>query len=366
MRKVLVLTHEYYPYYGGVGRYCFNLCRYLPAGSFLVATDQRDAAGDSVMYVNLTNRFIKPSWILGLFRVLHLVKKHQIRVVLTPHILPLGVIAYLLRRFWSIPYVISLHGYDINLALKRRPWLTRTILQSAHWIIANSNATKHIVDPLAITVPVEVLTPCFERSELPYHASTVERIKKIYRDKKIILTVGRLVRRKGQAEVVRALPSVLEEVPDAHYIIIGQGPDRAFLKDLITQYHLNDHVSLLQHVPDEELVAYFEAASVFAMPTQANNGDIEGFGIVYLQAAAFSLPIIAGTTSGEREAVGDESCGVFIHGGDERGLARALIALLTDRAYATKLGQCARHHLESLPQWKDQAQKLITILSHVT
>ncbi len=364
MKKTLLLTHEYYPYRGGIARYCYNLFEHLPPHRYIVLTDQK-ASDRRVPIINkkLLSSFMKPSWFRGISVVKKIAKEHGIECIMTPNVLPLGNIAQAVGKSLKIPYVISLHGLDINLGLANKRSMTTSILKGAQHIVVNSQATKKIVADLKLQSPITVITPYFNKGKLSVNDKAAGEAIKKYGKKKLILTVGRLVKRKGQDMIIQAMPEVIKKVPDAHYCIVGDGPDRGYLEELITELHLERHVDIISDLPDSKLGAYYKQASLFAMPTRTIGGDIEGFGIVYLEAAFFALPILAGKTPGTAEAIGGDACGVYADGENLEDITEALVHLLQDRELAAFLGKNAQQHLSVIPDWKQQAEVLEQILS---
>ena len=362
MKKTLLLTHEYYPYRGGIGTYCYNLFKHYSPHDYLVATDQREIPDNNpVIRVRLVSSIMRPRWLMGCLTVARIVRKYSIEQIVTPHILPLGRIAYVLKRILGIPYIISLHGFDINLALERKEKITRKILSSAHAIIVNSHATKEIVDGLHLKHLVEVITPYYNATLVNKDLET--KLKEQYAGKKVILTTGRLVKRKGQDMIIQALPGIVKRVPMAHYVMVGDGPDKEYLQQLAKDYGVMDRVTFVPDVADADLGAYYSVASLFAMPARRIGPDMEGFGIVYLDAASFGLPVIAGNSGGEAEAVGDGSAGLIVNVRSLEQIIESIVNILEDPELAHYLGENARERLKQLPTWDDQAQKLGRILS---
>jgi phosphatidyl-myo-inositol dimannoside synthase len=364
MKKTLLLTHEYYPYHGGIARYCYNLFERLPSIRYVVVTDQKiNDRRVPVIRKRLISTFMRPSWLKGVSVIKKIVKEQGIECILTPNILPLGNIAQSVSRQLKIPYVISLHGLDINLGLANKKAMTVSILKGAKHIIVNSKATKMTVDGLKLDTPVSVITPYLDEEKLTVDSTTAASLLRRYGKKKIILTVGRLVKRKGQDTIIKVMPDVLRKVPDAHYCVVGNGPEKAYLEQCITQHHVEKSVDIITDVPDSKLGAYYEHASLFAMPTRAIGTDTEGFGIVFLEAAHFGLPIISGRSAGETEAIGGDDCGVFVDGENLEHITEAIIHLLQDRELAQFLGRNTKQHLRTIPTWKDHAKVLESILS---
>lgn len=364
MKKTMLLTHEFSPHRGGIARYCSQLFKYLPPEKYIVVTDQPDAAGDStVIHTRLINRSLWPSWTTGVFTVLRLMREHSIEYCITPHVLPLGAIALCARLIRGTPYCISVHGLDIMTAHKRRRWLTKRIMNKASFIIANSQHTKKIVDGMGYRRPTYVINPALDPASLVANPALREKLLKTYAGKKIILTVGRLVRRKGHDMVLHALPHIISKIPNIFYIIVGDGPDRGYLESIITDLNLGKYVHILSNVPDADVGGYYSVADVFAMPTRAIGPDVEGFGIVFLEAAYAGLPIVAGVSGGEIEAIGSDARGLCINGENLGELTDALMTILTEPELASFMGSRARARVLSLPTWERQATTLKALLS---
>ena len=363
MKKTLLLTHEYYPYRGGVARYCYNLFRMVPTSGYVVLTDQKGAAGENVIVQPLLSRVVWPRWLMGIVTVARIARQHHCEIIVTPHILPLGAIAYGMKSLFRMPYVLSLHGLDILSALERRPAFTKRILRNASAIIVNSEATKQLLADQTLAVPVTVLTPSLDLSMIRVNEIERSVLKEKYKGKKIILTIGRLVRRKGQDMVIHAMKQILAVVPTAYYIIVGDGPDKEYFGSVIAEEQMEDCVAILSDIDDEDIGAYYAIAAAYAMPSRRRTHDVEGFGIVYLEAASFGLPIVAGNSGGEHEAVGDEDSAIVVDGRDVPAIAESIICLLDDDELAHHIGKAGKRHLKTMPTSEEQSARFIELLS---
>ncbi|MDA2918663.1 glycosyltransferase family 4 protein [Desulfobacterota bacterium AH_259_B03_O07] len=160
--------------------------------------------------------------------------------------------------------------------------------------------------------------------------------------KKAILTVARLVERKGQDMVIAALPQVLEAVPNAVYLVVGRGPMQERLKRMAWEKGVQDKVIFCGFVPDEELPAYYKTCDVFVMPNREIGGDTEGFGIVFVEAGACGKPVIGGRSGGVVEVIEDGITGFLVDSLDPRELSQALVQVLTDESMATRMGRAGQ------------------------
>jgi phosphatidylinositol alpha-1,6-mannosyltransferase len=181
----------------------------------------------------------------------------------------------------------------------------------------------------------------------------------------VIVCVSRLVPRKGQDTLVRALPLVRRAVPDAALLLVGGGPHRPAVRRLARELDVADHVVLTGSVPWAELPAHYAAGDVFAMPCRTRNGglDVEGLGIVYLEASAVGLPVIAGDSGGAPDAVRDGETGYVVPGRGVDALAARLVELLSDEPLRRKLGTAGRAWVEQEWGWDLQAARLRDLLA---
>ena len=153
-----------------------------------------------------------------------------------------------------------------------------------------------------------------------------------------MLSVGRLSRRKGFDMIIRCLPQLLQQGLDIQYVLIGIGEDSDYLTGLAIELGISERVHLLGHVSPEDLPRWYNACDLFAMPNRNINGDTEGFGMVYLEAAACGKPVISGKAGGTGSAVIDGITGLRVDGEKVEEVAAAMKKLLTDREYASRLG----------------------------
>ena len=156
--------------------------------------------------------------------------------------------------------------------------------------------------------------------------------------KQVILTVGRIVPRKGLDAVIRALPNILRQAPATHYLIVGEGHYRPVLERIVEQLGMRDHVTFAGRVAEEELADYYRTCDVFAMPNrEMPDGDTEGFGLVFLEANACRKPVVGGRAGGAVEAVRDGENGLLVDGWSVDEIAEALLRLLTDSVLSERI-----------------------------
>lgn len=360
MKKTLVLTHEYFPFPGGVARYVYSLFKYYPDNKYFVITDNDQVkTQDNIINLKLINTFLKPSWLLGFLKIKKIIKQQNIEQIFTPNILPFGSLAYLLFKLYKIPYIISLHGLDINLALKNKPKIANKILQSAKLIITNSKNTAKLIKHLDLPADkIKVIYPSVDlQKDIKQDKLRNLKNKLGITDKDfVLLTVGRLNRRKGHDLVIRAMAK--NKDLSLKYLVVGQGEEQENLLKLAKNEQVNDQIIWAGQVADSELIYYYKLANIFVTPNRLTDVDVEGFGIVFLEAAECQLPIIAGSSGGVTEILTDQENALLINADDLLGLNKAIQLLATDKDRIKILAQRAFVRSQEFSTAKQQSAKL--------
>jgi phosphatidylinositol alpha-1,6-mannosyltransferase len=177
--------------------------------------------------------------------------------------------------------------------------------------------------------------------------------------KRVLLSVSRLIPRKGQDVVLRALPEVLRRVPEAVYLIVGGGPEEERLRTLARTLGIEQNVRFVGSIPNSEAVDYYHAADVFVMPNRAMpNGDVEGFGLVFLEANACGLPVIGGRSGGTPDAIAHERSGYLVDPTSAAEVAARLVLLLTDSELRSRLGEQGRERVYEQFTWSATGRTL--------
>jgi len=163
-------------------------------------------------------------------------------------------------------------------------------------------------------------------------------------NKKCIVTIGRLVERKGHDIVLKAMTQILQQIPDLHYLIVGSGPNEISLKKQVSNMGLEKYVTFTGRVPDDEIGAYYELCDIFVMISREipEKGDLEGFGIVYLEANYFGKPVVAGRSGGVEDAVVHNKTGLLVDPTKSDEVANAIITLLSNSNFAKTLGNTGK------------------------
>jgi len=182
-------------------------------------------------------------------------------------------------------------------------------------------------------------------------------------DRPLLLTVGRLVPRKGIDTVLRALPTVVQTLPDVAYVVVGAGPDRPRLERLTGELGLQEHVYFRGRVPHEDLPGYYSTADLFVMPAREDPPDVEGFGLVFLEANACGTPVIGARTGGIPDAIRDGDTGLLVPPAAPEALAEAIRRVLTQPDLAASLGRQGREYAATEASWAHVADRMHSVLA---
>lgn len=291
-------------------------------------------------------KYLRPKWLRAFLPTLKIVRREKIEALHISHVLPLGYVAYLFLRAFKIPYIVYTHGLDILHPQnnQRKKYWIKKILQNAEQVIANSNFTAGEANKLGVQKErIQVINPCLDLSRYttpsPKEADDLKN-KLNLKNKKILLSVGRLIERKGFDMVIKSLPVALKNIPDLVYVIVGEGPDKKRLEDLIKKNNLESKVLFAGEVKHEDLYLYYNLAEIFIMPSrQLSNGDVEGFGIVYLEANLYGKPVIAGRSGGVPDAVEDGVSGLLVNPENVEEIRGAITKLFQNQELYNKLAK---------------------------
>jgi phosphatidylinositol alpha-1,6-mannosyltransferase len=375
--RYLVITELFLPTKGGTAVWFDEVYRRLGGKEIHVVTaDLPGAAEHDACHPNTIHRIImrRYRWLrpesLAMYcnllgASLAAAARNRFDVVHAGRVLPEGMVGWLVARLLRVPLVIYAHGEEIT------TWRTPSKLRAmtftyrhADCVIANSDFTRQELLKLGVHSEYIVrISPGVDinrfRPGLPV-ADLHARVGK-GPGKKLILSVGRLSRRKGFDQVVRVLPVLLAQGIDVLYAVIGIGEDQCFLKELARELGVADRVHLLGHVPMEDLPRWYNAANVFAMPNREIDGDNEGFGMVFLEAAACGKASIAGRDGGTGAAVVDGMTGIRVDGRSLDAIANALARVLGQRGLAEELGANGYARARAEFAWERVAEKTLAI-----
>lgn len=375
MKKSLLVTIDFPPRVGGVANYLSNICNNLEPENIIVLAPKEDGYSEfdkkqnyKIYRDNLINNFIWPKWLFLFFKTYRIVKKENIEIMQISHILPVGYTALLFKKFLNLPYIAYVHGMDILYAQKNlwKKYWAKKILKNADKIISNSDYTKNEILKLGIKKEkIETVFPCPNLANGLWQIANGALVKKHgLENKKILLTVGRLVERKGHDMVIKSLPEVLKKIPNLIYFIVGSGKNKDNLLSLVKELNLEGNVIFIEDAKDEELAKFYDICDIFIMMPREINGDVEGFGIVYLEASSFEKPVIGSKSGGVAEAIKENVSGILVNPGNKKQITEAIINLLTNKRLADELGRGGRQRVEKEFNWPMQVKKIKQILEY--
>ena len=373
MPRYLVLTELFLPTKGGTAVWFAEVYRRLSGKeTHIVTADVPGAATVDATHPNTVHRISmrRVTWLrpesLGMYanlfiKSLWLALTHRFTAIHAGRALPEGITAWLVARLTLHPVVIYAHGEELTTWGHGGKYKAMQFaLRHADRVIANSEYTRDAlikmdVNPASISliypgVDVTRFRPGLECAELRQSVGVMY-------SGKLILSVGRLSRRKGFDQVIQALPALIQAGLDIQYVLIGIGEDYDYLFDLARKYGVIDRVHLLGHVSPDDLPRWYNACDVFIMPNREINGDTEGFGMVFIEAAACGKPAIAGQAGGTGAAVVDGVTGFRVDGRDTVAVIIALQRILENTQYAQQIGNCALTRAIKEFDWSIVAEK---------
>ncbi|REE83949.1 phosphatidylinositol alpha-1,6-mannosyltransferase [Paenibacillus taihuensis] len=348
-RKIVLVTGVFPPGIGGMQNYYFNLSKHTKHSMTVIAPEYEGCAefDKGQPFSVVRGAFMRDeqvdvtSWGRLFRQVWRTMRSEDPDVTIYGYVL-IGFIGLLLRVTTGRRYVVSTHGMDM-LMFRRfivLNQIVKLILRKADGILTNSEYTKRLVRQYGVHPDrIGIVNPGVEKI---YEKKAVnkELVKQHgLEGKYVILSVGRLVTRKGNDKTIEAMPAILEQIPNAVYVIVGDGPDRERLEALARSLGVEDAVRFIGSVTGGELLNdYFNLADQFIMACrELEKGDAEGFGIVYLEAASAGVPVIAGRSGGAVEAVLDGETGMVVDPHSPAAIADMIIRLARDSALREQL-----------------------------
>jgi len=331
MSKTLILTSEFPPQPGGIGNHAYNLAKGLQANGFEVqlVCDTRSSNGEaekdfdnglSFEVVRIQRKkIILFSYLKRLTTAFSLTSKNEMVICSGKFSLWMGAF---LSFFFRRKYIAIIHGSEVKLPNRILRKITDCSLQRFDTVIAVSNYSKSLVSHLHLNI--EVVPNGFHIAIPAAPRNKKEPVP-------VLITVGNVTQRKGQHNVINALPGLLRKYPDLKYHIVGIPTEQEKLENLALHLGVEDAVSFFGKVSEEEKIELLQQADVFVMLSEATKaGDVEGFGIAILEANALGIPAIGAKDCGIEDAINDGISGKLINGKDPNELENALVEILND------------------------------------
>ena len=374
---VLFVTNDFGPRAGGIETFIIGLIERRAFGQTIVYTSWQDNAASydaewrskfGVEVIRDRSKILLPTPRVAL-ALRKIIRTRGITTAAFGAAAPLGLLSASMKRAGVKRSVALTHGHEVWWAkvfpfnfLLRRIGSTVDVLtylgeftQSAISKALTSNAQGAMVK----------IAPGIDTDHFaPTDASILRRSLGL-EDKKVIVSVGRLVHRKGQDYLIQSMPSILHQVPNAHLLLVGQGPYLEHLQKLVIENGLENSVTFIGRVDYKELPQYLCVGDIFAMPSRSRlmGLEVEGLGIVYLEASSCGLPVLAGNSGGAPDAVKQSETGLVVSGTDEKQIASAAIELLNNSDSSKKMGLAGRQWIVNNWRWEIWSKEFEALLN---
>jgi phosphatidyl-myo-inositol dimannoside synthase len=362
---ILVVTWNYPPRRGGIEYLVSHLCagwRQRHSVQVITAyTRSEEQFADQVFRAPLPG--LIPFSLYALWRGVVLLLRSPVTQVIFGGSVMVAPLVLILARLSGRKAMVQAHGLDVIYASRFYQALCVRWLRSCDRIFANSTYTASLVAGKGVSeecisvIPPGVLTESFARP------ASIDAIQQTFglKGKKNILFVGRLAKRKGVKEFIeKSFVRIVSEIPNACFVIVGSNPSDSLTHrgDVASEIHavvsylgLQNHVRLVGSLSDDDLVSLYHLSDVVVLPALACAGDVEGFGIVLLEAAAAAKPVVATRVGGIPDAVEDGKSGILVNSGDYECLTRTLIRLLSDTEARAAIGAYAKTRVTEQFSW---------------
>ncbi|WP_151772875.1 glycosyltransferase family 4 protein [Streptomyces abyssomicinicus] len=380
MHKTLIVTNDFPPRPGGIQAFLHNIALRLDPERFVVyastwkrgregvrATEDFDAEQPFTVVRDRTTMLLPTPGATR--KAVGLLREHGCTSVWFGAAAPLGLMAPALRKAGATRLVATTHGHEAGWAqLPAARQLLRRIGESTDVITYLGEYTRsRIADALtpgAAARMAQLPPGVDEKTFHPGSGGDRVRARLGLTDRPVVVCVSRLVPRKGQDTLIRAMPRILAAEPDAVLLVVGGGPYEKDLRRLARETGVERSVVFTGPVPWSELPAHYGAGDVFAMPCRTRRGglDVEGLGIVYLEASATGLPVVAGDSGGAPDAVLDGETGWVVRGGSPADAAERIVTLLGDAELRRRMGERGRAWVEERWRWDLLADRLRELL----
>ncbi|MEV6111820.1 glycosyltransferase family 4 protein [Streptomyces sp. NPDC052109] len=380
MHKTLIVTNDFPPRPGGIQAFLHNMALRLDPDRLVVyaSTWKRSREGvDATAAFDAEQPFTvvrdRTTMLLptpqATRRAVGLLREHGCGSVWFGAAAPLGLMAPALRRAGAERLVATTHGHEAGWAqLPAARQLLRRIGDSTDTTTYLGAYTRSRIatalSPAAAGRMVQLPPGVDEKTFHPGSGGEEVRARLGLTDRPVVVCVSRLVPRKGQDTLIQAMPRILAAEPDTVLLIVGGGPYERDLRRMAAETGVGGSVRFTGAVPWSELPAHYGAGDVFAMPCRTRRGglDVEGLGIVYLEASATGLPVVGGDSGGAPDAVLDGETGWVVRGGSPEEAADRIVPLLGDPELRRRMGERGRQWVEERWRWDLLAEKLKNLL----
>ena len=376
LRKTFLITNDLGPRAGGIESFVLGLLERVDKNSVVILTSSQSKSKDfdkelfekfGAIVIRDRSKILLPTPRVAR-KAINIMKEYQAKTIWFGAAAPLALLAKRLRSAGATNIVALTHGHEVW-------WAKIPIFRLA---ISKISADVDSLTYLGDFTKIAMLPVIADKSKLVKIAPGIDvdhfvpseiDMKLIEKHKlqnrRVVVCVGRLVHRKGQDKLIEAMPQVLKEFPDAVLLLVGEGPIRSMLDKLIRHHGLEHHVIFTGRIKFEDLPKYIQLGEVFAMPSRDRffGLEVEGLGIVYLEASACGVPVIVGKSGGAPDAVIQNQTGLIVDGTKPQEISDAVCRLLADKDLARQMGRQGREWVVENWRWQIWSEKFNALLN---
>ena len=378
-RRIILVTNDLGPRAGGIETFILGLLDYLDCSELLIFTSSQAGSEEfdrllsertGALIVRDRAKVLLPSPRINR-AVARLMKEYRSEVIWFGAAMPLAWMSGLLKRRGAKRIVALTHGHEVWWA--KIPLFSAIFAQSTKsidYLTYLGEFTKSAMNPhVSSRCTMVRIAPGISTTHFSPGKKGPELVDQFQlAGKKTIVCVGRLVHRKGQDRLVAAMPAILKEHPDAVLVFVGIGPRKQKLDQLVKRYSLESNVRFVGRVAYSELPEYFRLADLFAMPSRSRLAgfEVEGLGIVYLEASASGIAVLGGESGGAPDAVMVGRSGEIVDGNDPKAIASAVNSLLSDPERLTRMGEFGRQWAVEQWSWEIWGKRFAALFNETT
>ncbi len=376
LRKTFLITNDLGPRAGGIESFVLGLLERVDKNSVVILTSSQSKSKDfdkelfekfGAIVIRDRSKILLPTPRVAR-KAVKIMKEYQAKTIWFGAAAPLALLAKRLRIAGATNIVALTHGHEVwwakipifRLAISKisadvdsLTYLGDFTKNAMLPVIADKSKLVKIAPGIDVDhfVPSEIDVKLIEKHKL--------------QNRRVVVCVGRLVHRKGQDKLIEAMPQVLKEFPDAVLLLVGEGPIRSMLDKLIRHHGLEHHVIFTGRIKFEDLAKYIQLGEVFAMPSRDRffGLEVEGLGIVYLEASACGVPVIVGKSGGAPDAVIQNQTGLIVDGTKPQEISDAICRLFADKELARQMGRQGREWVVENWRWQIWSEKFNTLLN---
>jgi len=375
VRKVLLVTNDLGPRAGGIETFILGLLDQLDGSQIVIYTAKQEgsaefdralAAKTGAIIIRDKSSILLPTYWVNR-RVRAVLQQYQSEVIWFGAAMPLAWMSQLLKRAGAKHIVALTHGHEVwwaKLPVFRQIFARST--KSISVLTYLGEFTRQAMAPVVNkNCQMVQIAPGISVDHFTPGAKSGSLVKELnLQGKQVLISVGRLVHRKGQDKLLEALPEVLLTHPDVVLLFVGIGPRKKKLDQLVREHDLSDFVRFVGRVQYDKLPEYFRLGDLFVMPSRSRLAglEVEGLGIVYLEASASGIAVLAGESGGAPDAVIPGKTGEIVDGTDPKKIAEAIIELLDNPSRLAEMGAAGRMWTEERWSWKIWGERFREVL----